>query len=57
MKFIRLLMAITFIVALIFCIGTGGALSNFQITLGRAAAQWGVSLAVMMIVLKAGRVI
>lgn len=55
MKVLRKIAPILFIAALLFCIGTAGALEHFRISMGQACIQWAVSLAVMWVILRAGR--
>ena len=55
MKILRKIAPILFIAALLFCIGTAGALEHFRISMGQACIQWAVSLAVMWVILRAGR--
>lgn len=48
MKILHKLTPIIFIAALLFCIGTAGALEHFQIGMRQAAIQWAASGAVIV---------
>lgn len=55
MKILRTITPLVFIGAVLFAIGTAGALEHFRISLGQACIQWAVSFAVMWVLLRAGR--
>ena len=55
MKVLRKIAPLIFLTAVLFAIGTAGALEHFRISMGQACIQWAVSLAVMWVILRAGR--
>ena len=57
MKILHKIAPILFIADVAFCIGTAGALEHFRISLGQAFVQWGISLVVMWVILRAVRVL
>lgn len=57
MKILHKIAPILFIADVAFCIGTAGALEHFRISLGQAFVQWGISLVVMWVILRAVRAI
>lgn len=55
MKALRKIAPLIFLTAVLFAIGTAGALELDNIGMRQAVIQWSVSLAVMWVILRAGR--
>jgi hypothetical protein len=55
MKVLRKIAPLIFLTAVLFAIGTAGALELDNISMGQACIQWAMRLAVMWVILRAGR--